>query len=1387
MATRTTQALRNSTLTDVTEPASVAQGRYRIEARLGRGGAASVYLAVELATGKRVAVKRLVENASPRLASLFELEYHTLSSIKHPNVVEVYDYGTDASGPYYVMELLEGSDLSAQRRIEWRTAAAYAIEVASALSVLHARRVVHRDVSARNVWCVEGGGLKLIDFGALTSFGTCKDVVGTPPHVAPEALRSQPLDQRTDLYALGGLLYWLLTGVHAFPARSLRELPRLWAEPAVSVSEQLERLGRERGDLPKELDALVMALLSENPLARPSTTGEVIDRLSAVLGRVSTAEYATADIGLEQPDLTGRDRERKEFKRQVEQVSQGRGEATVFAARPGCGRTRLLMELAVDARIFGAQVVHVQAGSCVGAHGVADAIAQRLLEALPDVAPRAAEEYAPLLGHLSRDMEQRLGVPLKAMPQVAGEARAHIHEALSSFVAKLAAHGLLVILVDDLESADESSVAWLAALAARCADMKLLLGVSLVESGDEERSFAIKALRHHARRVALRPLGAPETHKLLASLFGEVPYLVRMSERLYRATHGVPGRVVELARHLVREGLISNADGTWVLPQELPEEQLVLDRNERVKVSIARLSDDARQLGGMLSVRHGPLPIELCKALAELPPQRLFSALEELSREGLLGSNALGYCFEDEVVQSGLRQLLSVAEAESAHRRLGAFLIAQPHESDVLRLEALVHCMEGGDLSDAPHEVARIAFSVTKDAPDRAVESAPAMERALKLYRASGRGDHDVVGLLGALSVAGYFSDRRLSARYGERALKAIGDLLKVPLMHRLRPFIGRKLSLIVSLIVAGIRLRRRPVSGSPSLQDVLQLYFHALGSLSGVSTICVDPQSVQRCAWLSEPFAALGKGHIASFIHEFTKSLAMTVTDRPSEARARWLALIAQLERPEVRRNFPEQLYIRYLAGALYAYGVLECWRDSPVALTVADRLESFGLRLYQMSADQVRAVYYANQGNRELYEKYRERAELHAIQRGSAWQIETWAPGAAITIHMRTYDAMGLKDSQEQLTRLERRIPSLALLARRSRGAFLFLRKRYEEALPQLEECAAEEPLGVIGWGRAQGVLAGCLNGLGDHERARRVCLDALAKLRPDDLDFPAMNLGLQIELAHAESGLGDHALAATQLDALLVKHAAGNGPLTLGALHEARARVALAQADKETCELHTREMDSRYQATQIASLVACCEGFAREQRRVFAPAARRLEIEGVSAISTGFSMGPTTLERTLMEAAGSFEARAAKALGVVAEQLGNAPAALYLTLEAGVQLAAFTGTSEPHRDLQKWVDERIRLSANDDVTQTDFAEGVQDDPDVLVLGGARHRVFMLISYQEDQEILMGAVTFEETPDVRHFVPPAVLHSIAGWLHRTLTHPSVVTSLASRSILRE
>jgi serine/threonine protein kinase len=198
--------------------------RYEIVRELGRGGMASVYEVADSAQGgEHVALKRLHRQDDPRSqrrnTELFEREFHTLKQLAHPRIVQVFEFGIDTIGPLYTMELLDGGDLQQLAPLAWREATAIGRDLCSALSILHSRKLLHRDVSPRNVRRASGGQAKLFDFGALAPFGASKIVVGTPPCCSPESIQLRPLDGRTDLYALGATLYYLV-GRHAYEART---------------------------------------------------------------------------------------------------------------------------------------------------------------------------------------------------------------------------------------------------------------------------------------------------------------------------------------------------------------------------------------------------------------------------------------------------------------------------------------------------------------------------------------------------------------------------------------------------------------------------------------------------------------------------------------------------------------------------------------------------------------------------------------------------------------------------------------------------------------------------------------------------------------------------------------------------------------------------------------------------------------------------------------------------------------------------------------------------------------------------------------------------------------------------------------------------------------
>jgi serine/threonine protein kinase len=188
---------------DSSSPGALVGGCFRIQSELGQGGMARVYRVVDERSGARLALKKLLasdESAAAR--AMFAHEYHTLAQLDHPHIVRVSDYGLDADGPYYTMELLEGADARATTKrglLNVQRACSVLRDVASALALIHSRRLLHRDLSPRNVWCGEDGRAKLLDFGTLMPMGPQSKVAGTPPYVPPEAVHAQPLDARADL------------------------------------------------------------------------------------------------------------------------------------------------------------------------------------------------------------------------------------------------------------------------------------------------------------------------------------------------------------------------------------------------------------------------------------------------------------------------------------------------------------------------------------------------------------------------------------------------------------------------------------------------------------------------------------------------------------------------------------------------------------------------------------------------------------------------------------------------------------------------------------------------------------------------------------------------------------------------------------------------------------------------------------------------------------------------------------------------------------------------------------------------------------------------------------------------------------------------------------
>ena len=270
-------------------------GPYEIAKPIGRGGMGTVYEAVDHGTGRSVAVKTLAAHLGddPGLRKRFAAEIETLKSLQHPCIVQLLAFGEEDGQPYFAMELVRGRSLEqvlrSGRTFDWRETVGIAIDITRALKSAHDHGVVHRDLKPANLLFPEepsaDAAVKLADFGIARLFGSschtmAGTIVGTAEYMAPEQATGGPVDHRVDLYALGLVIYAMLTGrppFHGGEATDIIRRQRTEAPPRVST--------RVAG-IPTELDALIERLLAKEPAKRPASALAVGRMLASIATEV---------------------------------------------------------------------------------------------------------------------------------------------------------------------------------------------------------------------------------------------------------------------------------------------------------------------------------------------------------------------------------------------------------------------------------------------------------------------------------------------------------------------------------------------------------------------------------------------------------------------------------------------------------------------------------------------------------------------------------------------------------------------------------------------------------------------------------------------------------------------------------------------------------------------------------------------------------------------------------------------------------------------------------------------------------------------------------------------------------------------------------------------
>lgn len=586
--------------------------RYVLHDHLGSGGMGAVYRATDRLTGQTVALKRV--NASPqdltfaskadKGSSLLALatEFRTLSSLRHPNIISVLDYGFDeAQRPYFTMEYLPDARtiIQAGRNKTQQEQIDLILKILQALVYLHRRGILHRDLKPGNV-LVAQGQLKVVDFGlsietrTRSTMDASQTTAGTLPYMAPELFHGVSVSRASDLYAVGVIAYELFAGRHPFSTNNLAVLVNEILHKPVNVKD----IGLE-----KNLAIVLESLLTKTREERPMDSSQVIQDLCQAAGVPLPRETeAIRESFLQAAKFVGRSAELSQLTEGLNAVLKGQGSSQLVSGESGVGKSRLLEELRTLALVKGAIVLRGQAIREGG----------RVYQVWRDMLPflciltDLGDDEASILKPLVPDISNLVGRDIPDPPSVDPQTTQNRLFALIITLFRRLTQPLLLIL-EDLHWAGSGSMGLVKHVSREAPNLSLFL----IGSFRDDESPNLPERIPEAQVLELSRLDDAGIKDLSASILGDSGRQPQLVDLLRRETEGIPFFLIEVVRALAEHAGELGQIGQRLLPEKI----LAGGIEQIIERRLNRVPEDARPLLQLAAVVGRELDLNVLQRL----------------------------------------------------------------------------------------------------------------------------------------------------------------------------------------------------------------------------------------------------------------------------------------------------------------------------------------------------------------------------------------------------------------------------------------------------------------------------------------------------------------------------------------------------------------------------------------------------------------------------------------------------------------------------------------------------------------------------------------------------------------------------------------------------